>query len=91
MLPLYLHVNQKSNDDDDDEPIKDWINSSMLYTGSPFLILGMLGYMMIFTKEKWLNYLQTVETLIGQHSVVSDMGLHCLPVTHLGGLWSSMG
>ena len=31
-------------------------------------------------KEKWLNYLQTVETW----SDTPDLGLHCLPITLLG-------
>ena len=39
-------------------------------------------------KEKWLNYLQTVETLIRRRllprSAASDLGLHCLPVSRLG-------
>ena len=35
-------------------------------------------------REKWLNFLQTVETLIRCHiSVASNLGLHCLPITLL--------
>ena len=32
-------------------------------------------------REKWIVYLQTVETLIRP---ASDLGLHCLPITLLG-------
>ena len=37
-------------------------------------------------RKKWLNYLQTVETLIRRRifNAASDLGLHCLPVTLLG-------
>ena len=34
-------------------------------------------------REKWLNYLQTMETDQMSHSAASDLGLHCLPVTIL--------
>ena len=35
-------------------------------------------------REKWLSYLHTVATDQMPHSVASDLGLHCLPVTLLG-------
>ena len=34
-------------------------------------------------REKWLNYLQTVETDQTLHSVASDPCLHCLQITLL--------
>ena len=34
-------------------------------------------------REKWFNYLQTVETDQMPHSAASDLGLHCLPITLL--------
>ena len=34
--------------------------------------------------EKWQNYLQTVETDQMPHYVASDLGLHCLPITLFG-------
>ena len=41
------------------------ILSHTVYWKSPISILGMSGYeIYIFLKKKWLNYLQTVETLI---------------------------
>ena len=37
-------------------------------------------------REKWMNYLQTEDSVIMQtpRSAVSDLGLHCLPITLLG-------
>ena len=35
-------------------------------------------------KEKWLNYLQTMETDQMPHSVASDLDLHCLPIYPFG-------
>ena len=32
-------------------------------------------------KEKWLNYLQTVDPDQTPRSVASDLGLHCLLIT----------
>ena len=44
-------------------PLVDWIDSPhTTYWKSPFSILGMSGYDFNIPTEKWLNYLQTVET-----------------------------
>ena len=45
----------------------------------------MSGYaIQLFLEKKWLNYVQTVETLIRCHILRSDLGLHCFLITLLG-------
>ena len=52
-----------------------------MYSKSPFSILVVRLYYIDIPKDKWLDYLKTVETL---RSAASALGLQCLPVTLLG-------
>ena len=61
------------------------MDSSTLYIGSPISILGMSGYVIyIFLKKMVELCANSGDPDQMPHSVASDLGLHCLPVTLLG-------
>ena len=59
--------------------------SHTIYRKSQFLILGMSGYMMkIFRKKIVELFANSGDPDQTPRFAASDLGLHCLPVTHLG-------
>ena len=55
--------------------------SHTIYWKSPISILGMSGWDLHIPREKLLNYIaNSGDPDQTQHSVASDLGLHCLPI-----------
>ena len=95
MLPLYLHVNKKSDDDDDvysdNMPEQTWIKINVHGQVDPFIttlrtglfpIAGCLVSFLLFLCFIEISVFNgnSVDTDQRLHFVVSDLAVHCLPI-----------
>ena len=58
-------------------------SSTVICWTSPFVILGVSGHFVSFILFLMKNPVSTVDLDRTPHYVVSDLGLHCLPMTLL--------